>query len=168
MSNNHQLQKLLEEWERQYRQGINLVARQICPDGSSEFILLLQENIDKQRAEIDEEREIKTKEALELWKVMYDNGKDVKASTLFPTWPEEWLRPLEERIDNERKPRQGIKDMFGDEKEISIDFSEGSPFSDTDYVFEKCLGGGGFGAAWLVRNKRMNEQRVFKFCRSTY
>ena len=104
MSEDSQLQSLLQRWEWHYRRGENLVARQLCPDssGSFDFFRLVQEAIERRKTEIDTEKEKDIEDALGCWRAGCQEGEETPAEKLCPNWSKEWLELLDRRICAER------------------------------------------------------------------
>ena len=161
------LEELLQSWERLYQNGFLYSASQLCRDGSSDFIERLQGRIDQRKAEIDEQRKREIEDALDRWQEECDEGRDCTAKDLCPDWPDERLKVLERRIATRREKQERVLSMLDENNEADGNtsvFKPGSQVLDLDYKFEKLLGEGGFGQAWLAKNDNTGRQAVFKFC----
>lgn len=104
---------------------------------------------------------------LDYWEEEYEEGRDHTVEELCSRWPKEWLDIVNERVAACRAALEGISEMMdeNDEVETTNDvFEAGKKVPGTDYTFEKKLGEGGYGQAWLVRNPHMAQPCVFKFC----
>lgn len=112
------LDNLLQQWETLYRQGSDFSAQRLAPDGTGEFLDLLQERTDQRRKDIEWEQEESLQAALDGWQEQYDDGIDRSARQLCPDWSEQRVKVLDERIAARRAVQERVQAMF-DDKEVN-------------------------------------------------